>query len=309
MRAVRARDGVVEVVERPEPDSDRVVEVAAVGICGSDLHLVELGLARVTLGHEIAGVVDGRFVAVEPVAHCGECAPCLSGRTAQCEVGTRSVVGIHRDGGMADRLAVGDDDLVDLPDGVDPRDACLVEPLAVAVHALHAVDLAPGARVAIVGAGPIGLACGAVARASGADVDIVVRHEHQGAAAEKLGLGRGPGGEHDVVIEAAATGSALTSAVELARSGADLIIAGTYWGDAVWPGMAAQLKELTIRPRVYYGHHHGEREFGRAAELLAATPEIPDALVTHRFGLDDGVEAFRVAGDRSAGAIKVVLHP
>ena len=68
-------------------------------------------------------------------------------------------------------------------------------------------------------------------------------------------------------------------------------------------------KEARFVPSTMYGHHHGDREFETAAEVLAASPELPDALITHRFGLDDAAEAFRVAGDRAAGAIKVQLSP
>ena len=58
-----------------------------------------------------------------------------------------------------------------------------------------------------------------------------------------------------------------------------------------------------------YGHHHGVREFDEAAEILAAHPELADAMITHRFPIDDAPEAFRIAGDRAAGAIKVVIQP
>jgi threonine dehydrogenase-like Zn-dependent dehydrogenase len=58
-----------------------------------------------------------------------------------------------------------------------------------------------------------------------------------------------------------------------------------------------------------YGHHHGKREFAEAVDVLAARPDIATSLITHRFALVDAAEAFRVAGDRASGAIKVVLHP
>jgi threonine dehydrogenase-like Zn-dependent dehydrogenase len=68
-------------------------------------------------------------------------------------------------------------------------------------------------------------------------------------------------------------------------------------------------KEVTVIPATMYGHHHGVREFELAAEMLAAHPDLGDVLVSHRFGLDDASEAFRVSGDRASGAIKVVLEP
>ena len=62
-------------------------------------------------------------------------------------------------------------------------------------------------------------------------------------------------------------------------------------------------------PAFTYGHHHGVSEFEQAAHLLATAPDLPGAVITHHFGLDDAAEAFRVAADRSTGSIKVVVHP
>ena len=73
--------------------------------------------------------------------------------------------------------------------------------------------------------------------------------------------------------------------------------------------MQFQLKEVTVVPAFTYGHHHGVSEFEDAATLLGLTPDLPETVITHHFGLDDAAEAFRVAGDRSTGVIKVVVHP
>ena len=73
--------------------------------------------------------------------------------------------------------------------------------------------------------------------------------------------------------------------------------------------MPFQLKEVTLVPAFTYGHHHGLSEFEDAARMLAATPDLPETVITHHFDLDDAAEAFRVAGDRSSEAIKVVVHP
>ncbi len=86
------------------------------------------------------------------------------------------------------------------------------------------------------------------------------------------------------------------------------MVAATYW-DPVAFGSGLLSKEARVLPATMYGHDHGVREFDTATSLLATRPEIADALVTHRFGLDDAAEAFRTAGDRAAGAIKVVLAP
>jgi 2-desacetyl-2-hydroxyethyl bacteriochlorophyllide A dehydrogenase len=312
MRAVRIGEvgpGVVEVPE-PEPTPDEVViEVVTSGVCGSDLHLLAFGPRPGTLGHEVGGLVDGRPVTFSPVVHCGACEPCRHGHTAICQVGANAVYGIHRTGGMAERVAVERSALVELPPGIDAELACLVEPVAVGLHGINAAEVVAGMRVAVVGAGTVGLVVGAVARLRGASVDIVARHPCQQQAAERLGLGRDLSGRYDVTVDAAGTASAVAQAVKACRPGGTVLISGTYWGDVTMPGMAIQLKELRILPVVYYGHHDGEREIEAAARALRDLPDLFDALVTHRFGLDDAAEAFRVAADKSSGAIKVVLQP
>jgi 2-desacetyl-2-hydroxyethyl bacteriochlorophyllide A dehydrogenase len=311
MRAVRHTEDGIRVVELPEPEpgpGQVVVDVATVGICGSDLHLTDLGPRPITFGHEVGGSVDGRPVAICPLRYCWECRNCRNGVTSLCQVGSNTVVGIHRDGGMADRLVVEEECLVALPEGIDAELAALVEPVAVGVHAMNTVPVEAGMRVAVVGGGTVGLVAAAVARQRGADVDVVARYDRQKAAAERVGAGLEVGRGYDVVVDAAGTESAIREAARLCRAGGSVVIAGTYWGDVLVPGLVIQLKELQLRPAMYYGHHAGEREIDVAARLLLDLPALPEALVTHRFPLDAAPEAWRVAADRASGAVKVLLQ-
>ena len=105
MRAVRCIEGKPTVVDvEPSVGEGVRVKVASAGICGSDLHLMKMGLP-LTFGHEIAGTLpDGTPVAVEPLAPCGECAPCLDGQYQRCAIGPTIVFGVGRDGGMAEEV-------------------------------------------------------------------------------------------------------------------------------------------------------------------------------------------------------------
>jgi threonine dehydrogenase-like Zn-dependent dehydrogenase len=312
MRAVRNTAEGVRVVDvgRPEPSGDEVVvEPTAVGICGSDLHVLELGPNGVTIGHEVAARFEGRPVAIQPFAFCGTCANCRAGNEHVCSAGSRAVHGMHVDGGMADEFLIDRACLVELPAGLDPAFACLVEPVAVGVHAVGRVDLQPGMRVAVVGAGTVGLVAGAVARSHGVDVDIAARHPVQQRSAEQLGLHIGLSGRYDVVFESAGTASALNEAVAVARPAGAVVMPGIYWGDVTIAGMALGLKEIKLLPAIYWGRQNGEREIDVAARLLARLPELPGALITHRFPLECAAEAFAVASDRAAGAIKVIVEP
>jgi threonine dehydrogenase-like Zn-dependent dehydrogenase len=139
-------------------------------------------------------------------------------------------------------------------------------------------------------------------------VDLLARHDHQRAAGARLGAGE-PSGVYDVVIDAAGTASALEKAVEMSAPRARLICVATYWEGMTLPGFLLCLKEVTVYPASLYGREGPSRDVDVAATLLAENPEIARAIVTHRFPLDAAVEAFRVAADRRAGAIKVVLEP
>ena len=315
MRAVHHTEDGISIADDPvgAPDDDSrddwiPVRMAASGICGSDLHLMEWGPLAVTPGHEVAGrTPDGQAVAVEPNVHCDACEQCLAGNTQFCLNGT--IIGIGVPGGMADEVLVPEQCLVPLADDAVLDDANLVEPLGVAVHGLHRAELTPGQRVAAIGAGTIGLCGVAAALAQGCEVDVEARHAHQEQAAEQLGAGIGLSGTYDFVIEGAGTTSALAHAVEVASAGGTISVLGSYWGDMTAPGLMLTGKELKVIPGFAYCCHDGTRDIDRAASLLVDRPEISDAIISHRFGLDDAAEAFRVAADRQSGAIKVVVQP
>ncbi|MBM3659659.1 MAG: alcohol dehydrogenase, partial [Actinobacteria bacterium] len=168
MQAVKStEDGVrVVAVDDPDPTGDEVVvEMRSASVCGSDLHLAGFGPLPAVMGHEFAGILaDGTPVAVDPNAPCGACDLCTEGKTHLCR--NLAILGVTRDGGMAERVRVHPSQLVRLPAGVAPEQACLVEPLAVAVHGMGLAGVGGGSRLAVVGAGSIGLA--AVAAATGA---------------------------------------------------------------------------------------------------------------------------------------------
>ena len=311
MRAVRCPEGIPTIVDVPEPTGDGVlVTVASAGICGSDLHLLSFSLPA-TFGHEFAGTLaDGTPVAVEPIDPCHVCDACIDGNTQLCVRGPSMAFGVGRDGGMAEKVLVPTSSIARLPVGVEASNGCLVEPLAVAVHGVRRGNIRGSHRVAVIGGGTIGQTALVVAQQTGAKVDLSARHERQIEAATRLGAGSLDGNGYDVVIEAAGTASALAEAADRCRPGGTIVLLGSYWdGTVEMPGMAIGMKELTLVPAVMYGRSGPSRDVDVAATILAQRPELSDIIVTHRFPLDAAVEAFAVAADRSAGAIKVVLEP
>jgi threonine dehydrogenase-like Zn-dependent dehydrogenase len=312
MRGVCNTERGIEVLDVPDPDPSVGVRVAvrSAGICGSDLHMIGFGPIPFPLGHELGGVLDdGTAVAIDPNDPCGTCDQCTSGNGHRCRSMAQRARGTGTAGGMADAIVVEESALVPCPNGLGAADACLVEPVGVAVHGLRIAELAPGERVAVVGAGSIGLSAVAAARPTAGEVALVARHEHQRAAGERLGATSEVAGEYDLVVESAGTEDALATAAELCRPGGVVLFLSTHWVPVAIPGIPALMKELGFRWAITYGSSDGRRDLDDAAAILGANPTIADVLITHRFPLDDAAEAFRVAADRAAGAIKVVLEP
>jgi len=208
---------------------------------------------------------------------------------------------------MADELKVPECCLVYLPSKVEVRDGCLVEPLAVAVHGLRRAGL-NGQRVAVVGGGTIGLCAVAVASDANSAVGLSARHDHQMAAGSRLGADR-IDGQYDLVVEAAGTERAVNKSIALCRPKGTILMLGTHWSGLQFQQMAAMMKEITIISSYMYAADGTVRDFDVAAMLLSKYPEIAKALITHRFRLAEVKQAFAVARDRKAGAIKVVLEP
>ncbi len=311
MRAVYFDDGKVALREIDKlSDEGKRVQVRSIGICGSDLHMLEMKFPlECVIGHEVAGVLDdGTPVAVEPMVPCNECVHCQAGDYNLCQRAAATILGVSRNGAMADELFVPESCFVYLPANVDVKDACVIEPLAVAVHGIRKAGLEANQRVAVIGGGTIGLCAVAVARASNATVALSARYDHQTAAGNILGTGEIEG-HYDLVIECAGTQSGIDQAIELCRPAGKVLTLATYWEGLSFPHMTATMKEITMIPSHMYSTNGAVRDFDVAATMLSRNPQIASSLITHRFPLAEVAQAFSVARDRKAGAIKVVLEP
>jgi len=311
MKAVRGADGgvVVDRLEEP-PGSGELIEMRATSVCASDLLYLRYGTTKI-LGHELAGVrADGTPVVVEAMYGCMECPECLLGRYNLCPTHPQRALGITTDGGMSEQFLAPAGRLITLPTGLDVRDASIVEPATVAWHALRLAGAGPNTRVAIVGAGALGLLAAAGTRRMGVtDIALEARHRFQIEAAERLGVPVGTDGLYDVVVEAAGTVESLSRAVDLVGSHGTVVVLGVHVGsvDVNWSPLFH--REARLLPSLGYCAHDGRREMEDAVAMLAADPEIARTVITHRFPIEDAVEAFRVAGDRSARPIRVVIEP
>ena len=191
-----------EATPTPGP-GEVLVRVTAVGLCGSDLHwyrragIGDAGLVRpLALGHEFGGVIvdgprAGERVAADPADPCGQCEPCRRGRTNIC-IATRFAGFGTTDGALRSVMPWPSHLLHRVPDSIGDDEAALLEPLAVALHALDLAPPAVGARAGVYGCGPLGLLLVQLLRLSGASVIVATdRLAHRVAAARTLGATHG----------------------------------------------------------------------------------------------------------------------
>ena len=311
MKAVRGIEGGVAVVDLDEPPgSGELLKMTATSVCASDLSYISFG-SRKILGHELAGTrEDGTAVVVEALYGCMDCELCRRGSYNLCPTHGERALGIAADGGMAEHFRAPAARLVPLPPGLDLRDASIIEPAAVSWHALRLAQTGPGTQVAVVGAGALGLlAVAGALRLGAASVTLEARHPHQREAGERLGARTGTVGACDVVVEAAGTAESLVRSMELVAPGGTVVVLGVHFGTVELDWMPLFHREARVIPSLGYCRHDGGREMEEAAAMVADDPEIPRALITHRFPLQDAAEAFRVAGDKASGAIRVVIEP
>ena len=328
--AVWNSEGSLDVAERPVPEPREGwarVKVAAVGICGTDLHFFKGGFpapAGLVPGHEVGGTVDvvvgadmpglpepGTPVAVEPLTGCGVCAECLEGQYNRCP--RRTLFGVSARGGLADYMTVPLGCVHPLPAGLEPADGALAEPLAVCVRGVRLAGVGLGDRVAVLGAGTIGLMSIVAARAAGArEVLVTARHPAQREMAEALGGmvfdGAEGAGSFDRVIETVGgEANTLSEAVALSRPGGTIGLLGVFSRSPRLPALDFATREVTLVGSNCYSRSGGHNDVAVALALLAGQRDALRALVTHRFPLDDVERAFGTASDKGTGSLKVQL--
>lgn len=311
MKAIQINNKTPGLVDLPEPASSSKhikIKVSSASICGSDLHLISNGWAENrVLGHEFAGLTpDGKAVAIEPIHSCGDCPACDEGFRSHCG-NNPDIIGVSVDGGMAEYVSVPQESLVVLPTGLALSDACMIEPLAVALHGLNRAKVSAKDKVLVIGAGAIGLMTAAALQARGIAYDMSARHAHQQKAAARLGAAGTASQDYSVVFDAVGNAESLLQAGRMARPMGKIVMLGSFWSPVAL-GMEFTTKELEIVAAMTYQCKSAAREFVEAGNILAANPHITDTLISHRFPLDGAAEAFATADDRAAGAIKVVFE-
>lgn len=333
-------------VERPDPGpGEALVRVESSTICGSDLKILHGEYPATTYphipGHEWAGEVvavgdgvkrlsPGDRVAAEPHVGCGECPRCMEGLYNLCEhYGDHSHghahIGFTSNGGLAEYVAVDTRALHVLDDGMSYDEGAFCEAAGVALWAIERAGISGGDDVVVIGPGAIGLVAVQIARNQGAD-DVILT----GTREERLAPAREMGADHvvnvhdvddvvahvqdllgnagaDLVIELAGTESAGRQAVELARRGGSVVLAG-----ATSPGrkLNVDLREIVVGHKNIYGSVANPRWICEQGFDMIARGQIDvDPLLTHRFVLPEFADALDAFQNREGGAFRVMLYP
>ena len=285
MRALRFHgpgDLRLEFVPRPEPGpGDVLVQVEVALTDGTDLkafrrgHPVLLGELPSPFGHEFCGIdvaTGKRVVAANSAAtdERGEPLELLNGAYAELLLVPAAIAAVN---------------LLPVPPGLEPEVAAMVEPLACCLRGLERAEIAPGDRVVVLGAGPIGLMLTACVADAGGRAEVVGGRPERRALVPEFGGSSGDGEQADVVIEAAGTEEAWQRALELVRPGGTVLYFGGREAGAGLRVDAYRLhyEELTLRG----AFHHAPRHVRAALAFLASGAFPWQRLITHRVRLED----------------------
>jgi 2-desacetyl-2-hydroxyethyl bacteriochlorophyllide A dehydrogenase len=331
----------LQVEDVPDPEAgpgDVVVAVRAVGVCGSDLHTYTHGSfvsPGQIMGHEFAGEVvqagsDVQGVSVgdrltaSPLVPCGDCPRCAEGRYNLCAAAWTQGLAYGRPGAFAERIRIPNpvpgQNVFPLGDDISDEAGALVEPLAVAVHAVKLAEPVQGTTALVIGLGTIGLQVVQALRARGVGRVIAIDLSElrlkvaRGLGAEAYDGGAGldevlaealaDGGEIDLVFECSGVPALAEAAIRSVRAGGTIIVLALFDDPVTFNPTALVQKEIRLQGSIAYT---GE-DFADAVELLRTGQAQSAPLITHREALDDISQAFATQLDKDH-SIKVLVTP
>lgn len=336
-QAVMTQPGAITIreVERPAiKDNQVLIQIRRVGVCGSDIHVYH-GLHPYTSypvvqGHEVSGIVaevgaqvdgfaPGDHVIVMPQVTCGECYPCRNGMYHICD--QLKVMGFQTGGAAQEYFAVNAEMVLKVPVSISLDHAAMVEPIAVAVHALSRAGDLQGRNVVVLGAGTIGNLVGQVAGAYGAGGVLItdlsayrldkarVCGMSYAANTQREDLGAaildafGPN-KADLIFECVGAEQTISQAITHARKGSIIVVVGVFGKRPVIDVGLIQDRELTLTGTLMYQ----KRDFDKAIALLGQGKLCLDPLITHRFALQDYLEAYKAIEESNGHSMKVLIE-
>ena len=336
LQQVMTAPGVIEFRETPRPiaaEGQVLVRIMRIGICGSDIHVYHgkhpFTRYPVTQGHEVSGRIEavgsgveglsvGQKVTIEPQVCCGHCYPCTHGKYNLCE--ELKVMGFQTTGTASEYFAVDAAKVTPLPETMSYDEGAMIEPLAVTVHAAKRFPELKGARVAILGCGPIGIllmqsckALGAasvlvtdvsdyrlsVARSVGADYAVNTGEtDMEQALRDAFGSDKA-----DVIYDCAGSDITMGQAIRCARKGSTIVLVAVFSKMASVDRAVLNDHELELNTSMMYRHE----DYVDAIRLVSEGKVQLRPLMSRHFAFRDYLEAYQYIDENREMTMKVII--
>ena len=335
-QAVMTSPGQIEFRDIPVPvpgPTQVLIRMKRIGVCGSDIHVYHgkhaLTPYPVVQGHEVSGIVEkvggavraiapGDLVTIQPQVTCGQCYPCTHGAYHICD--NLKVMGFQTTGAGSELFAVEASKVLKLPARMNVEHGAMIEPLAVAVHALGRAGDVSGRNVLVLGAGPIGNLVAQAARGVGAakvmitdlsafrlekakecGVDFCIdtsKADITSAIREHFGDSKA-----DVILECVGSPQTIQQAVAVARKGTDIIVVGVFGDKPTLDMGTVQDRELRLIGTLMYQ----EPDWKKAIELVESGKIKLQPLITDHFDFADYKKAYEYIEAHRERAMKVMI--
>lgn len=336
LQQVMTAPGVIEFQDVPLPEiteNQVLVKIKRIGICGSDIHVYHgehpFTTYPVTQGHEVSGeIVDagklsglrlGQKVTIQPQVVCGKCYPCQNGKYNLCE--ELKVMGFQTTGMASHYFAVDADKVVCLPDEMSYDEGAMIEPLAVAAHAVRQAGDVNGLKIAVLGAGPIGILVAQTAKAMGAKgVMITDISDIRLSKAKKCGVDYcvntqttefgtaltenfGPD-KADIIYDCAGNNITMGQAIQYARKGSKIILVAVFADEAKIDLAVLNDHELDLNTSMMYR----SEDYADAVRLVQEHKVSLDLLISEHFPFEDYLKAYEYIDANRESSIKVIIN-
>lgn len=336
LQQVMISPGQIEFHEVPVPDpktGEVLIKIMNIGICGSDIHVYHgkhpFTSYPVTQGHEVSGLIEkigegttgftiGQKVTVQPQVVCGECYPCRHGKYNLCE--KLKVMGFQTTGMASQYFAVDAKRVTALPETISLEEGALIEPLAVAVHAVGCAGDVNGKSICVLGAGPIGILTAQVAKGLGAhNVMITDVSDIRLAKAKGVGVEAcintktedfatefiryfGPD-KADVIYDCAGNNITMNQAIRSARKGSVLILVAVFDGMATVDLAVLNDHELSLNTSMMYRNE----DYQKAIELVSERKVQLKPLISKKFSFQQYQSAYKYIDENRESTMKVIV--
>lgn len=337
LQQIMTAPGVIEFKEVPVPeitDGQVLIKIMKIGVCGSDIHVYHgehpFTSYPVTQGHEVSGEITGigknvsgftvgQKVTIQPQVVCGKCHPCTHGKYNLCE--ELKVMGFQTTGTASEYFAVDAAKVTALPENMSYDEGAMIEPLAVAVHAVRRAGDVKGMKIAVLGAGPIGILVAQTAKGMGAEsvmitdvsglrlkkaaecgIDFCINTKEKDfgeAMVEHFGPDKA-----DVIYDCAGNNITMGQAIKYARKGSTIILVAVFAGMAQIDLAVLNDHELDLNTSMMYRNE----DYIEAIQLVNEGKVSLKPLISKHFAFKDYLEAYKYIDANRETTMKVIIN-